>query len=324
VLVLRALGLGDFLTGVPALRGLRASFPEHRLVLAAPSVLADLALPAGLVDAVVDHRGLDPLPARLASPDVGVDLHGRGPGSQPLLVALRPGRLVAFHHPDIPATAGLPEWRAGEHEVRRWCRLLAESGIPADPAALDLEVPDVPLPAWVDGATVVHPGAASPARRWPAERFAAVARAQRAAGREVVVTGDPSESELAAAVAEAAGIPPDRVLAGRTGLRELLAVVGRAGRLVAGDTGVAHVATAVRTPSVVLFGPVPPSEWGPPPERSWHRPLWAGHRGDPHGQAVDEGLLSIGVEEVLAALESLPEAAEPVTDTATSNASQSR
>jgi ADP-heptose:LPS heptosyltransferase len=71
---------------------------------------------------------------------------------------------------------------------------------------------------------------------------------------------------------------------------------------VCGDTGVAHLATAFGTPSVVLFGPTPPSEWGPPPNRPRHQVLWAGRRGDPHGQSPDAGLLAIEVPDVLGAL----------------------
>ncbi|MDQ3822907.1 MAG: glycosyltransferase family 9 protein, partial [Actinomycetota bacterium] len=78
-----------------------------------------------------------------------------------------------------------------------------------------------------------------------------------------------------------------------------------AGRVVCGDTGVAHLATAFATPSVVLFGPTPPSLWGPPPGRTWHRALWAGGRGDPHADAPHPGLLEIRVDDVLAALAAL-------------------
>ncbi|MBA2575354.1 MAG: glycosyltransferase family 9 protein, partial [Euzebyaceae bacterium] len=86
------------------------------------------------------------------------------------------------------------------------------------------------------------------------------------------------------------------------GVMELAAVVAAAGRVVCGDTGVAHLATAVGIPSVVLFGPVPPSRWGPPADRPRHRALWAGGTGDPHAPRPDPGLLRITVEDVVAAL----------------------
>jgi ADP-heptose:LPS heptosyltransferase len=75
-----------------------------------------------------------------------------------------------------------------------------------------------------------------------------------------------------------------------------------------GDTGVAHLATALGTPSVVLFGPTSPALWGPPPGRRRHRALWAGRSGDPHGGTVDPGLLAISVRDVLEALGGLEQA----------------
>ena len=106
-------------------------------------------------------------------------------------------------------------------------------------------------------------------------------------------------------MAQGAGLRASAVLAGRTDLLELAAVVDSAERLLCADTGVAHLATALRTPSVVLFGPVPPSEWGPPGERSWHQALWTGRRGDPHGETIDPGLAEISVTDVEAAIERL-------------------
>lgn len=306
LVALRALGLGDAVTAVPALRALREAFPRHLLVLAGPHRLAPLLQPDRLADQFCDAHGLAPLPADLAPVDVAVDLHGRGPGSQPLLAALRPRRLVAFCHPDLPCTAGGPAWRAGEHEVARWCRMLADSGIPADPRRLDLTPPPGPVPPFIRGATIVHPGAASAARRWPPERFAAIARAELCTGRHVVITGSGSERSTAARVAHLAGVPRSHVLAGRSSLAGLARIVAAAGRVVCGDTGVAHLATAYGVPSVVLFGPVPPSEWGPPADRPLHVALWAGHRGDPHGRTLDPGLAEITVADVAASLASLP------------------
>jgi ADP-heptose:LPS heptosyltransferase len=102
-----------------------------------------------------------------------------------------------------------------------------------------------------------------------------------------------------------AGVPAPDVLAGRTGLRELAEVVAAADRVVCGDTGVAHLATAYRRPSVVLFGPVPPALWGPPRRRQ-HVVLWHGDgTGDPWGPELDPALARISVDEVTTALDRL-------------------
>jgi ADP-heptose:LPS heptosyltransferase len=304
LLVYRALGLGDFLTAVPALRALARAYPDHRRVLAAPAAIAPLAELSGAVDDVADVDELEPLPAERHGADVAVNLHGRGPQSSDLLRASGPRRLIAFGEG--------PRWRPGEHEVVRWCRLLEESGIPADPLDLRLAPPAIAPPPEARGATLIHPGAASAARRWPPERWAEVARAERAAGRAVVVTGSAGERELAERVAEGAGLPGSAVLAGRTDLAGLAAAVAAAGRVASGDTGVAHLATAFGVPSVILFGPTPPEEWGPPTPPAGdprHVALWAGRRGDPHGTTPDPGLLELHPRTVIAALEGLPEGA---------------
>jgi ADP-heptose:LPS heptosyltransferase len=82
-------------------------------------------------------------------------------------------------------------------------------------------------------------------------------------------------------------------------------VVAAARVVVCGDTGVAHLATAYRRPSVVLFGPVSPALWGPPP-RPQHVVLWHGDgAGDPWGTALDPALARVTVAEVTDALDTL-------------------
>ncbi|MEU8262120.1 glycosyltransferase family 9 protein [Micromonospora sp. NPDC048999] len=293
ILVLRALGVGDLATAVPALRGLRAAFPDRELVLAAPAWLTPLADLVGVVDRVLPTDGLaDRPPWPLPPPEVAVNLHGRGPRSHRMLAAARPGRLFAFANADAGHAAG-PAWDDDEHEVRRWCRLLHWYGLPADPTDLALHRPSaVGAPA---GATVLHPGSKIHAKRWPAERFAALARALAGRGHRVVLTGTADERDLAGRVARAADLPPDAVLAGRTDLADLAALVADARLVVSGDTGVAHLATGYGTASVVLFGPVPPAHWGPPADRPRHRVL-------------GPTLAAVGVDEVLAAVDEVERA----------------
>lgn len=289
-LVYRAIGLGDLLTGVPALRALRRALPGHEIVLAAPGQQRPLVDLVDAVDRLIPTPELAPVAWAGPPPDVAVDLHGNGRASRTLLERLTPRRMVAYD----PAS-----WDPVEHERARWCRLVADAfGVRADPDDLLLPPPAVPAP--VEGAAVVHPGAASGSRRWPAERFAAVAAALAEAGERVVLTGSADEASLAARVAELAGLPPTAVLAGRTDLGRLAALVARARLVVAGDTGVAHLASAYATSSVLLFGPTPPSRWGPPPGP--HTVLWRGTGvGDPHAADPDPALLEITVDEVVAA-----------------------
>lgn len=317
LVILRALGLGDLLTIVPALRALADACPAHRRVLATTPPMIPLAREFGLVDEVVAAAPLAPLPEFLRGADVAVNLHGRGPQSHSVLQALSPGRLVAFSS-DEAGVRG-PQWRADEHEVHRWCRLLKESGIPADPARLDIPLPSVPPPAAAVGSTLVHPGAAFPSRRWPADRWVAVVRAEVDSGRRVVLTGGPDEEALCRSIADSAGLPAECVLAGRTDVVQLAAAVGAAARVLCADTGVAHLATALGRPSVVLFGPVPPAEWGPPADRPIHRALWAGKRGNPLGDALDPGLDAITIGQVLSALSDLPGSASPFPASTRSN-----
>lgn len=297
VLVLRQLGLGDLLATVPALRALRAALSDSWVVLACPAAVGALMLEAGLVDEVPATGELEPVAWTGPPPDVGVDLHGCGPASHVLVQALRPRRLVAFGTAD-PYVPG-PPWRRDEHESHRWCRLVqTELGGPCEPDDRRLPPPAVPAP--VRGAVVLHVGAASGSRRWPPDRFAAVAAALAADAR-VVLTGSVSERPLAEQVADAAGLPDTAVLAGRTTLRELAALVAAARLVICGDTGVAHLASAYERPSVLLFGPTPPTWWGPPPAGP-HTVLWHGSGpGDPHAAHPDPALLAITVPEVLAA-----------------------
>ncbi|MFJ1511954.1 glycosyltransferase family 9 protein [Cellulosimicrobium funkei] len=335
VLVLRALGLGDALTAVPALRGVRRAWPGRRVLLAAPAEVGGWLRDLGLVDGVVPTRGLEPLVWAQESRTltgahpvghVAVNLHGSGPESHRVLLDTAPERVVAFASGD----AGIdgPGWDPDEHEVDRWCRLVTAAGGACSREDLRLDPP-----GSRGRHVVVHPGAASGARRWPADRFAAVARDLAPAGHDVVVTGGPDERDLCArvvadAVAALGGLAgaPDGTgsvtdTAGTLDLAALADVVATARLVVCGDTGVAHLATAYGTPSVVLFGPTPPATWGPAVDPERHAVLWhgdteqgpahapdrapGGYRGDPHAADLDPALDRITVEEVAAAARSL-------------------
>jgi ADP-heptose:LPS heptosyltransferase len=283
VLALRALNLGDLLVAVPALRGLRRRWPEHRLQLATSGWLAPIVRLVGGVDELVPTDGLAPL--HVASPDIAVNLHGAGPQSNAVLDALRPRHRVGHRGHGWDG----PPWTDGWHERERWCRMLAAHGI--DCAADDLLLRRPDAESVAPGAVVIHPGAGYGSRRWPVERYAQVAARL---GHRVVVTGTERERPLA----EAVGVPD--VLAGRLDLGQLAALIAEASLVISADTGVAHLSYAYRTPSVVLFGPAPVEHWGPPADGP-HRALTvaAARRGDPFTDDPDPALLGVTVDDVL-------------------------
>ncbi|WP_341394479.1 glycosyltransferase family 9 protein [Arthrobacter sp. G119Y2] len=300
LLALRALKLGDLLVAVPALRALRRAFPDHFIFYAAQEWLLPVVKLVGSVDALLPLHGLDvPIPLEPGRIDVAVNLHGSGPESTGRLEALMPRRLLGHAAPGLPG----PGWRDGVHERERWADLMTWHGVPADPLDYLLLPPASPSPA--PGAAVIHVGAAYGSRLWPVERFAAVAAELHRAGHEVLFTGSGGERPRALAVAELAGLPAAAVAAGQLGLDEFAAAVAGASLVVSADTGAAHLASAYARPSVVIFGPAPVAEWGPP--EGPHITLTDENRrlGDTFAIEPDPALLAVSVEDVLAAAEKL-------------------
>ncbi len=299
--VIRALGLGDLLTVVPALRALRRTYPDAVITLFTPAGLWPVVSLIGAINAIVDASDLGAIHLQGPPPHLVVNLHGSGPQSIEAALRLCPRELLTHAHGSIPQMPG-PGWKAGMHEVERWCGLLAWGGIPSDRHDLRLATPrDSPLEA---DAVIIHPGASARARQWPPDRFAAVAAELADRGLTVLVTGSAAERPLAGCVAQAACHARVHCIAGCLSLDALAALVAAARLVVSGDTGVAHLATAYGTPSVVLFGPTPPALWGPPSSGP-HRVLWRGGTGDPHAATLDPGLLQISVADVLSAIDTM-------------------
>jgi ADP-heptose:LPS heptosyltransferase len=113
---------------------------------------------------------------------------------------------------------------------------------------------------------VLHPGASSPTRRWPVERFAAVGDALAADGWDVVLTGVPGEREISAAVRTRMRAPATD-LTGATTLGGLAALLRSCAVLIGNDTGSAHLAAAVGARSVTVFLAGDPVRWAHPGPR---------------------------------------------------------
>lgn len=265
--VLRGGGLGDLLFAMPAVDALAAAYPDAEIVLLGSAVHAQLLRGRpGPVRAVVpvpnapgfDGEGdLDRFAAEAGRIDLGVQAHGGGRESNPLLLRLRPTYTVGSRTDDAPALTRALPFRYHQHEVMRALEVVALAG--AAPVAFEsrLAVTERDLTearaALGDGGrplVVAHPGATDPRRRWPAERFGAVAAAL-ACVADVVVVGTPDETGLADDVVRVA--PNARSLAGKLSVGGLVGVLALARVVVANDSGPRHLAQAVGTATVSVY-----------------------------------------------------------------------
>ena len=294
IAVVRALMLGDLLCAVPALRAFRRAFPEAQIVLVGLAwARAFVERFDHLLDGHLELPGYPGLPeaeprnaeipaflerARAMRFDLAVQLHGSGEVTNGLALALGARRTAGFFRPGDPCPDAelfvpYPEER---HEIHRLLSLPERLGLAVDGDTLEFplrpgdedEAKTLAPSLTPGGYACVHPGARS-ARPWSAERFAEVADALAARGLDVVLTGSEAERTLAERVAVLMrAVPLD--LVGRTSLGGLAAILARARLLVCNDTGVSHLAAALRVPSVVVVTTSDPDRWAPL-DRDRHR-----------------------------------------------------
>jgi heptosyltransferase-1 len=153
---------------------------------------------------------------------------------------------------------------------------------------------------------LLHPGAGWGAKRWPAERYGAVAEGLAIRGYGVVVNRAPGEEALAADVARSSGGAAHDIA---TDMGELIAMTRRCALTIGGDTGPAHLACALGKPIVGIYGPTDPARNGPwgVPFRVLRHP--ESRRDHARRSAPEAGLLTIEPEEVLDAVDELMGAA---------------
>ena len=315
IVVFRALQLGDMLCAVPALRTLRGGFPEARIVLIGLPWAAELPgrypryldgfIPfpgwAGLPEQPPDPGRLPEFWGRVAAErwDLAIQLHGSGSISNRIVTGIPARRTVGF------GLSGLG-WLDEGHEIHRLQRLTDHLGLRWQGDGLEFALGEddrddstaLLAAAGIAGTpyAVLHPGGRSGAR-WPAERFARVATALVDRGLSVVVTGSSAETPLGRIVARHAHRSIVD-LTSRTGLGALGALLAGAKLLVSNDTGVAHLAAALRVPSVVLFTSGQLDRWAPL-DRARHRVLAPMDRVPV--RAVLEAVDSLGAPAVAAA-----------------------
>ena len=282
--------MGDMVLSLPALRLLRRTYPAARLVFVTSPLCEALLAGHPEIDELLVFRKeavwrpwlLGPFLAALRRPrpDLAIVLGTVSFSTTSALLAWASGARWragvasrpfgselsrAIYHRELPMAA--PE----AHEVEHNAAPLRGLGIDAAPGFPELPVPAAAtrtagefvarsFPNRPGPVVVVHPGAGKQENIWPVDRFAQLARTLAATvGARVVVSEGPRDASVAARLL---GACPGAVL-WRADLRATLGLLHHADVFVGNDTGMAHVAAAVGTPTVAVFGPTDPRRWSP-------------------------------------------------------------
>lgn len=286
IAVVRALGgIGDVLCVVPALKRLRALAPDARITyIGRPQIEGVVARYPALVDRFLAFSGFPGVPEHPFDPaaltawlearareerfDLAIQLHGSGSVTNVFTGLIGAKRQVGYHVPGLWAPdAASPPFPDALAEVARWTALIDTLGVSGTDDALEFPVADTDRDAVRSMLppgryTVVHAGASDPRRRWPVDRFAAVADALAGQGLTIVLTGTADEADAVAGVANAMSASSIS-LCGRTTLGQAAALIEGATIVVTNDTGTSHIAAALAVPSVVIFIASDPARWAP-------------------------------------------------------------
>jgi lipopolysaccharide heptosyltransferase II len=287
ILGVRLDAMGDVLMTTPALRALKASAPGRHITLLTSPAGADIAALVPDVDDVIvyeapwvkatgprqngrtDRDMIERVRGERFDAAVIFTVYSQNPLPAALFCWLAdiPLRLAHCHENPYQLLSDWvrdPEPATGiRHEVRRQLDLVATIGARTESECLSLDVPETALRSvrqrldrlGIDAArgwVLMHPGASAVSRRYPTERFAAVARALLAQGIQILLTAGPEEDHLLADIVQRLpgdGLPVLCDLA----LDELAALASCATLLVSNNSGPVHIAAAVGTPVVDLY-----------------------------------------------------------------------
>jgi lipopolysaccharide heptosyltransferase I len=289
IVILKRTAFGDIVHTLPVIPALKRAFPRAHITWIVESGLAKLVSAVEGVDAVVEigfrslwRSGLfREYRARLRHlrtlrADVLIDFQGTLK-SWLMIVAARAGRTIGFNHADArePSITRFyseqaPPMPYGLHIVRQNLRVLALLGIEQEEIVfprLHLDLLDEEfIDNWmaergISRAVAVNPFTTWFTKNWPPEHAAALCRALPALGLQPLVLWGPGERDAAQEIVARAG--DDAFLAPPTTLPRLAALLRRCHIYLGGDTGPTHLAAALGTPLVALFGPTDPRRNGP-------------------------------------------------------------
>ena len=298
VLIIRMSSLGDVVLATPAARAVRKADPGASVHFLVEKQYAPLLSGIGCIDEVIpyDKRGVDAgmdgmlrLGRRLrdARYDVIVDLQHKVRSSLLGFLAGPETRVVLRKRTirgSLSEFTGISGPACDTHTVDMYLNVLSQIGVPPDGRCPEIFLDPAArrkVDAQVAQARNGHKalvgfnvGAGNATKKLPLQAIRAAAAALQELGIGIVLIGARYDSGSIYDVASSLKHSPV-LTAHNFSVQELAAVIGSIDVLVSGDSGPVHIASALGTPAVTVYGPTSPKRWGPLSTRNeviWHRP----------------------------------------------------
>jgi len=262
-LISRLSALGDAVCCLPVAVALKATFPDcHTVWLADPRFKAVVEC-CPSVDEVVEYRpSLGPLP-KWEPFDVAMDLQGLAKSAWPVFRSKAKLKLAYHWQREGSALAAqrvLPD-PSSLHVVDQYLDVARAAGAESETAQFNLHPPSAAIESiknrlgGAERLMILNPGAGWITKRWPPERFAALADAAATLGATPVLIGGKADADVQAAEEVSCQCSQKPLsLVGQTNIKELVALIGMAKAHVGGDTGSTHIAAALGVPAIGLYG----------------------------------------------------------------------
>lgn len=281
ILILRMGPLGETILTTPVIRALRTRFPNAHIAYMVAPDREELVSANPYLNEVITYE--------ICVPEL---VYGIMKRAFQMAVVLQPTFRLVLHAflARIPFRIGfetnccsgrllhvaVPNYTA-QHETNRYLDVVRGIGIQPVNAEPEMFVDDRAR-QWADDFLVklefdpnrpligLNPGTGSVSRRWPKERFAKIGdRLHREYNAQIVITSGPREGALPYELSDIMACSP--IILTGTSPMQLGAVIQRCRLFISNDTGPMHMSTAVKTPTIALFGASDPSRWGP----IWHQ-----------------------------------------------------
>jgi ADP-heptose:LPS heptosyltransferase len=287
IAVFRVLQLGDMLCVIPAIRSLRHAYPNAEItLLGLPWAESFVSRFEMYFDKFIHFPGCEGLPEQPYDPDqletfisnmkaekfdLVLQMQGNGTIVNPLMFLFDPKNVAGYYNEESYVASDLfIEYPNYGSEILRHLQLMNHLSIQLQGSYLEFPISkkdendfeELYVPLFTKKYVCVHPGSRGSWRQWPPQYFGALADFCIEQGFTVVVTGTIEEQNITRELIKCIHHPVID-LTGKTSLGAIAVLIKKAFMLIANCTGVSHIASALKTPSVIISMDGEPERWAP-------------------------------------------------------------